>query len=98
MGLKKPSAFRRMWMKVAAHMRERDGNWHTYEISSEEKEHLSGLWSRNSVRPDRDLEMMDSAGYSRVEIINKVDRRFYKGKRYIEYGYHPIHFMIIGTK
>ena len=93
-----PSFFRRIWVKIAVRMRRRDGNGHTYDLTDEEKEHLADLWSKKADRPKDDLEMMRSAGFSKVEIINKVDRRIFKGLRYIEYGYHPVHFMIIGTK
>ena len=96
--LKRPSLFRRIWVRIAVRMRKRDGNGHTYDLTDDEKEHLADLWSKKAERPKDDLEMMDSAGFSKVEIINKVDRRIFKGLRYIEYGYHPIHFLIIGTK
>ena len=96
--LKDPSFFRKIWVKIAVRMRKKDGNGHTYDLTDEEKEHLANLWSKSAERPKDDLDMMHSAGFSKVEIINKVDRRIFKGLRYIEYGYHPIHFMIIGTK
>lgn len=97
-GLKDLSLFRRIWVRIALRMREKDGNSHDYDLTDEQKEHLANLWSKRADRPKDDLEMMNSAGFSKVEIINKVDRRIYKGLRYVEYGYHPIHFMIIGTK
>ena len=79
-------------------MRRRDNNGHTYDLSDEEKNHLANLWSKTADRPNDDLDMMHSAGFDDVRIINKVDKRIFKGLRYIEYGYHPIHYMIIGTK
>ena len=87
-----------MWIKIALRIRRKDGNGHTYDLTDDEKGHLANLWSKKADRPKDDLEMMDSAGFSKVEIINKVDRRIFKGIRYIEYGYHSVHFMIIGTK
>ena len=96
--LRDPSFFRRIWVKIAVRMRKKDRNGHTYDLTDDEKEHLAGLWSKKAERPKDDLKMMDSAGFSKVGIINKVDRRIFKGLRYIEYGYHPVHFMIIGTK
>ena len=96
--LKDPGLFRRIWVRIAMKMRNRDHNGHTYDLSDDEKEHLADLWSKKAERPKDDLKMMHSAGFDNVEIINKVDRQIFKGLRYIEYGYHPVHYMIIGSK
>ena len=89
---------RKAWVRTACRMRAKDGNSHPRTVTPEETEHLSDLWSKKAVRPADDMRMMENAGFSRIERIDKVDRRIFSGKRYIEYGYHKIHFMIRGWK
>lgn len=90
--------FRRSWMKIAMRLRKRDGNSHPRITSPEETERLSNLWSVNTIRPEEDLNMMRNAGFSKIDMIEKVDRRIFSGIRYLEYGYHKVHFMIRGWK
>jgi hypothetical protein len=59
---------------------------------------MAGLWSNDADRPVEDLRMVEAAGFSQIRKIDKVDRRIFSGKRYIEYGYHKVHFMIIADK
>ena len=91
------SFFRRLWVKKAAKMRRKDSNYHS-SSNAERSSHMSGLWSSGAVRPAEDLKMVESAGFSQIRKIDKVDRRIFSGKRYIEYGYHKVHFMIIADK
>lgn len=91
------SFFRRVWVKKAAKMRRKDSNYHS-SFNAERSSHMSGLWSSGAVRPAEDLKMVESAGFSQIRKIDKVDRRIFSGKRYIEYGYHKVHFMIIADK
>ena len=86
------------WERLAKRMRKKDGNDHSRKLSDNESEHLSGLWSVDAIRPAEDLNMMAAAGFPKVDKIDKVDRRIFSGRRYVEYGYHKIHFMIRGWK
>ena len=96
---RKPNFIRRAWRHLAFRMREKDDNGHTgVELTDEERDHLDALWSVSAVRPERDLENTRMAGFEEVSVIDHVDRRIFKGRRYIEYGYHEIHFMILARK
>ncbi len=96
---REPSFPRRMWRRMARWMRRKDSNDHSgVSFTEEEKEHLKGLWSVDAVRPEADLGYTESAGFRDIEVIDRVDRRIFSGKRFIEYGYHEIHFMIVAKK
>ena len=89
---------RKTWARLAMKLRKKDNNDHSRELSDEETSHLSNLWSTRMTRPGEDLKLMKDAGFYKVECIDKVDRRIFSGMRYVEYGYHKIHFMIRGWK
>jgi len=92
------SPLRKLWFRLASKLRKRDDNSHRVSSTPEEKERLSGLWSVTAQRPNDDLRMVENAGFRNIRKIDKVDRRIFSGMRYVEYGYHKVHFMIIGYK
>ncbi len=93
----KVSWFRKKWMRLAWKMRSKDGNGHDRSFDPEVMEHVGALWSKTAVLPDAELEMA-RAVFPEVTIINKVDKKIFHGRRYIEYGYHKIHYMIVARK
>ena len=92
------SFFRRMWVKKAAKMRRKDSNHHQSTPNPERSSRMTGLWSNDADRPVEDLKMVEAAGFGQIRKIDKVDRKIFSGRRYIEYGYHKVHFMIIADK
>jgi len=89
---------RKLWYRVARRMRKKDSNYHGHTPDPETRERLSGLWSVTAQRPDEDMLMVENAGFRDIRRIDKVDRRIYSGMRYVEYGYHKVHFMVIGFR
>ena len=92
------SKARKLWTRLASKLRKKDDNSHRPSSSPEEKERMSELWSVTAQRPADDLRMVETAGFRNILKIDKVDRRIFSGMRYVEYGYHKVHFMIIGYK
>lgn len=88
----------RIWRKQAFRMRAKDGNAHAIEPDPDEQKSLESLWSRDADRPAEDLRMMKAAGFSDVMAIRDVQKKVFKGKRYIEYGYLKNTFLISGVK
>ena len=93
----KRSWFHRIWVKKAMKMRDMDHNGHRNDTTPEQKEFFKGLWCYIEDRPAKDLEMVDAAGFRDVRVDRKLNKKVYKGSRFIEYGYTDA-FMIIARK
>lgn len=94
------SWMRKRWVRIAQRLRHKDGNSHRDDepMTVDEKAAMRSLWSVGADRPAADLRMMADAGFEQISIINKVDRRIFSGMRYVEYGYHKVHYMITAVK
>ena len=92
-----PSWFRKMWIRKAVKMRDRDGNGHKDDGAKISDERMNGLWSSFRDRPFADVEYAECAGFSDIRVERDLNRQVFKGRRYIEYGYTN-GFLLVGRK
>ncbi len=82
--------------RVSEHFVRRDRK--ALERCESQDSSLDCLWSAEAIRPRDDIRMLEDAGFEDIRVIENVQKKVLRGKRYLAYGFTNNHFTMTATK